>query len=264
MVVARPQPQADQRARVGHGLRLPAVICLIAPHGIFTGLIPRTGRFAGHIMLAYQRFLDSLRPLGIDFLLSPRCLLFFAALARTRVLRFTVMSRRGRTRIWVFIRRRMRRGMSLGRGFGRGRNACASTLRRGRSVFLRARRRGVRSLSLSAAACRRVSRRRLPQRRARRSARTHQGQSAACAPPSSYLGAMRPARFQRQPSEDQRPVLRASKNHCAILSAFTDHWPLSSALKQNPTESGIVIIRHRSGPCQFPLGQSQVTEVFRP
>ncbi len=41
MVVARPQAQADQRARIGHFLRLPAVVSLIPPHRFFTGLIPR-------------------------------------------------------------------------------------------------------------------------------------------------------------------------------------------------------------------------------
>jgi hypothetical protein len=48
------------------------MIGLIAPHCIFTGVIPHTGRFAVQIMDAYQRFLNSLRTLGINFLLTPR------------------------------------------------------------------------------------------------------------------------------------------------------------------------------------------------
>ena len=156
VVVARPQPQADQSPRVGHSLRLPAVVGLIAPHGIFAGLIPRTSRFSAQVVLADQRFLDGLRPLGIDFLLASRGLPF-AALARTRVLRFAAVARRSRTRFWMLICRRMRCGMSLGRRFGRRGRACSSALRRSRRVCLRTRRlrvrcRGVRCLRLGTAA----------------------------------------------------------------------------------------------------------------
>jgi len=97
MVVARPQSQADQGARVGYGLRLPAVVGLIAPHRLFTGLIPRTGRFAAQVVLAYQRFLNGLRALRFNLLLAPRRLPS-AVLVRARVLRFAVVSRGGRTR----------------------------------------------------------------------------------------------------------------------------------------------------------------------
>jgi hypothetical protein len=180
VVVARPQSQADQSARVGYSLRLPAVVGLIASHGIFAGLIPRTSRFSAQVVRAYQRFLDRLRPLGIDFLLASRRLPF-AALARTRILRFAVVDCRRCTRLWVLTRRRMRCGMRLRL---RGR-ACSTSVRCSRSVCLWG--------------CRRVSSGRLPHRRPRRSAGTHQRQNANCAHPSSHFCAM--LRFQRQPSE---------------------------------------------------------------
>ncbi len=203
VVVARPQPQADQSARVGYRLRLPAVVGLIAPHGIFAGLIPRTRRVAGQIMLADQSFLDRLRPLGIDFLLASRGLPF-AALARTRVLRFAAVARRGRTRLRVFVRCPMRCWMRLRL---RGR-ASSTSVPCSRSVCLWN--------------CRRVGRRRLPHRRSRRSAGIQQRQNATCAHPSSHFRAM--LRFQRQPSEKingQCSVTRPKPFNDS--AAFTDH-----------------------------------------
>jgi hypothetical protein len=70
MVLARSQTQFDQRARVRHRLALPAVICLVAAHGLFARLIPGACRFSAHVMLADEGFLNRLRPLGVDFLLS--------------------------------------------------------------------------------------------------------------------------------------------------------------------------------------------------
>ena len=67
MIFARPQTQLDQRPRVGDGFDLPAVICLVTPHGFFTGLIPCSGSFSAQVMLANQRFLNGLRSLGINF-----------------------------------------------------------------------------------------------------------------------------------------------------------------------------------------------------
>src|SRR5258706_7667213 len=93
MVMARPEPQAEQRARVGHSLRWPAMIGLIAPHGVFTGLIPGSARLAAQVVLANQRFLDRLCALGINLLLAPRGRLSLAVLARVRILRVAVMSR---------------------------------------------------------------------------------------------------------------------------------------------------------------------------
>jgi len=210
MVVTRSQPQADQSARVRHSLRLPAMIGLVAPHGIFTGLIPRAGRFARHIMLAYQRFLNSLRPLRFNLLLPSRGLPF-TNLARTRVFRFAAVSGRSRARFRVLVRGRMRCGMSLGRRFGRrfgqGRRARSTTLRRSRSVFLWGCRRALRAASL------RVRRGCLPQRHARRSAGTHQRQNTPCAHPFSHFRLM--FSFQRQPSEKfsgQCSVSRGQQN----------------------------------------------------
>ena len=113
MIVARPEPQADQGARVGHFLRLPAVVGLIPPHRVFTRLIPRTGRFAAQVMFAYQRFLNGLRPLRLNLLLASRCLAL-AILARARVLRLAAVSPSGRTSFWMRTCRSMRCGMSLG------------------------------------------------------------------------------------------------------------------------------------------------------
>lgn len=72
MVLARSQAQLDQCPRVGYRLALPAVIRLVAAHGLFAGLVPGARRFSGHVVLADQRFLDCLCPLGVDFLLAAR------------------------------------------------------------------------------------------------------------------------------------------------------------------------------------------------
>jgi hypothetical protein len=82
MVVARAEPQADQRTRIGHRFLLPAVIRLIAAHGLFAGLVPGSGRFATQVMFANERFLNLLRPLRIDLLLAPRSRFFLAPLVR--------------------------------------------------------------------------------------------------------------------------------------------------------------------------------------
>ena len=47
MIVTGAQAQTDERARIGNGFRLPAMIGLVAAHGIFTLLIPGAGGFAG-------------------------------------------------------------------------------------------------------------------------------------------------------------------------------------------------------------------------
>src|SRR5208282_1746586 len=98
MIMARPQSQADQRPRIRHSLRLPAMIRLIFPHGVFAGLVPGPGRFAGEIVLPDQRLLNRMRPLRIDFLLSAggRLLsagLFLAAGSRARNLGFAASAR---------------------------------------------------------------------------------------------------------------------------------------------------------------------------
>jgi hypothetical protein len=221
-VVARPQTQADQSARVRHFLRLPAVIGLITPHGIFAGLVPRARRFAGQIMLAYQRFLNRLRPLRFNLLLAP-CGLPFTALPRTRVLRFAVGTCR-RTGFWMFAGGRVRCGMRL----GSCRGARSSALRPSRRVCLRTRRLRVRRRGLRAAGLR-IGGRRLPHRRGR-SADTHQSQSANCAHRPKHSCAMR--RFQRQPSEKmisgrcssrQGSVTSGQQNPLHDSAASADH-----------------------------------------
>ncbi len=66
------QAQLDQRPRVGHRLALPAVIRLVAAHGLFAGLVPRARGFPAQVMLADQGFLNGLGSFGVDFLLAPR------------------------------------------------------------------------------------------------------------------------------------------------------------------------------------------------
>jgi hypothetical protein len=48
------------------------VIGLIAPHGVFTGLVPSSGSVAAQVVLANQSFLNFLGALGIDLLLTSR------------------------------------------------------------------------------------------------------------------------------------------------------------------------------------------------
>jgi hypothetical protein len=179
MIVARPQPKGDQRARIGNRLRLPAVIGLIAPHGLFTGLIPGSGCFAAQVVLADQRFLDLVSPLGINFLLSSRGRLPLAVFPRGSVLRLAVVCRGvrfyRRSRRWIRFRTR------LGRCHGRGR-------------------RGP-----------------LRERALRSTQGTDQRQSAARTHPSPHFRAMLP--FQRQPSDlrnRRSTFFYSSQNTCTM------------------------------------------------
>ena len=52
MILAWPETEADQRARIRDGLALPSVIGLILSHGVFAGLVPRPTGLAGQIVLA--------------------------------------------------------------------------------------------------------------------------------------------------------------------------------------------------------------------
>jgi hypothetical protein len=49
------------------------VIGLVAAHGVFTGLVPGSDSLAAQVVLANQSFLNFLRPLGIDLLLTSSC-----------------------------------------------------------------------------------------------------------------------------------------------------------------------------------------------
>ena len=70
MVFAGTEAEFDQRPRVGHFLALPAVIRLIAAHGLFTGLVPGSGGFSAQIVFADQGFLNGLGSFRVDFLLA--------------------------------------------------------------------------------------------------------------------------------------------------------------------------------------------------
>jgi hypothetical protein len=72
VILVRPKSEANQGSRIRHGFRLPSMIGLIAPHGVFTGLIPGSRRFAFEIMLADQCLLNRARALRIDLLLTAR------------------------------------------------------------------------------------------------------------------------------------------------------------------------------------------------
>ena len=70
MILAWPQAQTDERTRVRYRFGLPAMVGLVTPHGIFTGLVPCTRGFAAEVVFANQGFLNGSRPLGVDLLLS--------------------------------------------------------------------------------------------------------------------------------------------------------------------------------------------------
>ena len=78
MIVTWPEAEADQSARIGNGLRLPAVIGLIAAHRVFTRLVPGSRRRSVQIMLANQGQLNFLGAIGINFLLPARTALSLA------------------------------------------------------------------------------------------------------------------------------------------------------------------------------------------
>ena len=161
MVVAWPQPQADQSARIGHRFRLPAVVGLIAAHGIFAGLVPGSGRFAAQVMFANQRFLNLLRPLGIDLLLAARNRFSFASPVRARALHVALMGRGSAIRFCLRLNRA---------------GACLRSNRTG----------GI------APPCKRC---------ARRCAGAEQRQSAACTQPTPHSRATLLHDRQRQPSD---------------------------------------------------------------
>jgi len=83
MIRARSQSQLDERAGIRNSLILPSMIALKAPHGFLAGLIPSSAGFPAEIVLVDERFLNSLRALGIDLLLSANFLGFLAPLGRS-------------------------------------------------------------------------------------------------------------------------------------------------------------------------------------
>src|ERR1700693_3584779 len=90
MVLAWPETQLDQSARIAHRLSLPAVVGLVAAHGFFTSLVPGAGSFPVQIVFANEGFLNGLGSFGVYFLLTanprgflPRAFTCRASLART-------------------------------------------------------------------------------------------------------------------------------------------------------------------------------------
>ena len=70
MIVARPESEFDEGARVGNRFILPAIVALEFSQRVFGGRVPFSGRLAAQVMLLDQRFLDLLGALGINLLLS--------------------------------------------------------------------------------------------------------------------------------------------------------------------------------------------------
>jgi hypothetical protein len=66
MHVIRTQAEADEGARIGNTLALPALVSLIAAQGRLCGVIPFAGRRAVHIMLTNQRGLDLAGALAVN------------------------------------------------------------------------------------------------------------------------------------------------------------------------------------------------------
>jgi hypothetical protein len=196
MVVARAQPQADQRTRIGHRFRLPAMIRLIAAHSVFAGLVPGSGRFAAQVMFANQRFLNFLRPLRIDLLLAPRSRFFLTSLVRAGALRAAFVGRGRSVRFCLRFHR------------------IAACLRSRRTSGIS----------------------RLRQRRARRCGGTDQRYSAACTEPTphshttllhAYQGKPRGLRTRlatlarkRTSPKTKRPNLNWHSNHPALQQAM--------------------------------------------
>ena len=77
MILARPQAELDEGARVRNFLRLPAVIRLIPSHRVFARLVPCAGRVPGEIVFANQCLLNRLRSFRVDLLLASHPSRFF-------------------------------------------------------------------------------------------------------------------------------------------------------------------------------------------
>jgi len=70
VVVAWAETEANERSRVRNFFRLPAVIRLIAAHGVFGLLVPGPRRIPAQVMLADQRLLNRFGALWFDLLLT--------------------------------------------------------------------------------------------------------------------------------------------------------------------------------------------------
>jgi hypothetical protein len=128
VIVAGPEAEFDQRARVGDSLVLPAIVGLESPQGVFRGGIPFSGRLAAEVVLTNERFLDLVSAVGINLLL-PFYLFRALSLARSglargcsrvRGVRFCPRSRGLRLRFGNWLR-----GGFRGRRCGLGKHAGA-------------------------------------------------------------------------------------------------------------------------------------------
>src|SRR5579863_1159771 len=79
VIVARSEAELNESARVGHGLRLPAMVALVMAQGVLGRIIPLAGRLTAEVVLADQGFLNGLSALGVNLLLSPRLHCFLPA-----------------------------------------------------------------------------------------------------------------------------------------------------------------------------------------
>jgi len=86
MVCTGPQAELDESSRVWNLFGLPAMIALVAPHGLFALVIPVASGLAAQIVFADQSFLDGSRSLRIDlFLPAHACdFLLFRRVFRVR------------------------------------------------------------------------------------------------------------------------------------------------------------------------------------
>jgi hypothetical protein len=134
MILIWSQAQADQSASIRNRLRLPAMIRLIFPHCVFAGLIPGSGRFAAQIVLANQSFLDRLRSLRLNLLLTLCLRGLLTSFARTHARGPATASRNCSVRFRMMTCRGMRRRV---RFVGTRALSCRTACGRGSCVWLR-------------------------------------------------------------------------------------------------------------------------------
>ena len=67
VIFARAQAELDQRPGIRNGLALPAVVGLVAAHGLFARLVPGARRFPFEVVFANQGLLNRLGSFGINF-----------------------------------------------------------------------------------------------------------------------------------------------------------------------------------------------------
>jgi hypothetical protein len=88
-ILARTQSQLDQRPRIRNFLGLPAMVALIAAHGVFALLVPGAAGFAAQIVFADESFLNRPCPFRIDLLLAADALCLYPVMLRVSAARRT-------------------------------------------------------------------------------------------------------------------------------------------------------------------------------